>query len=108
MRLTSLQITAILSVLDPLLSNKNAELRLYGSRTNDTLKGGDIDLLLLLDDPESLEELNKNKHYLLAHIKNKIGDQKIDFLFSLKENIKIDAFLKIIYPESIALKIWSS
>ncbi len=106
MRLNSQQLTAIVSVFDSFLSSKNAELRLYGSRTNDKLSGGDIDLWLLSNDLALLTTLVEKKHFILAKIKKEIGDQKIDLRFSSFDDLEVDNFLKIIYPNSLVLKTW--
>jgi predicted nucleotidyltransferase len=106
MRLSKKQSDAIISALMPFIEHEQAELRLYGSRVNDTLKGGDIDLLLLMDDPSLINRLSEKKHYLLAAIKKRLGDEKIDLLIANKQELNDDHFLKLIIPASIILKIW--
>ena len=106
MRLTSQQINDITSVLNAFLEGCKAELRLYGSRVNDDKKGGDIDLLLLVENPNLEAELAENKHYLLAAIKKNIGDQKIDLLVSSYPAVKTYPFLKMVFPKSLLLKHW--
>ena len=107
MRLTSNQKNKIISALESFLKTDKAELRLYGSRTKDTLRGGDIDLLLLLNSPDSLAKFNENKHHILSTIKKNLGDQKIDLLIATKHDTEQNVFLKLIYPESILLKKWN-
>ncbi|MGQ3891706.1 hypothetical protein [Legionella sp. CNM-4043-24] len=103
MRLTSQQIEDLIRAITPYLDKMSAELRLYGSRVDDTCRGGDIDLLLLLDSPEHAMALKSEKHYILASIKKYLGDQKIDLLITSR-GIETDAtFLNIIYPKSILL-----
>lgn len=75
------------------------ELRLYGSRLDDNAKGGDIDLLLIID-KSTLSDLKKIKHRLLATLKKGIGEQKIDLTICSLEDTKNDPFLKLIYPQS--------
>jgi predicted nucleotidyltransferase len=53
---------------------------LFGSRTNNNAKGGDIDLLITHTDPARLTY--ENKITFLARLKMAIGDQKIDLLYS--------------------------
>lgn len=48
----------------------------FGSRTNDSLKGGDIDLLLITSKKLSLPLLSRLKRTIL----NQIGEQKIDLV----------------------------
>ena len=56
---------------------------MYGSRVNDQLKGGDIDLLLLVEKAALAEELREKKHIILASIKKRLGDQKIEMKTAL-------------------------
>jgi predicted nucleotidyltransferase len=54
---------------------QNCRVLLFGSRTNDAKKGGDIDLFIV---PSEKCDLYMNKVHFLAAIKSEIGDQKID------------------------------
>ena len=49
---------------------------LFGSRINDSLKGGDIDLLLITSKKLSLPLLSRLRRSIL----NQIGEQKIDIV----------------------------
>ncbi len=106
MRLTSEEIKNLVKALDPFIGKNTAELRLFGSRTDAQLKGGDIDLLLLINNAELKNELIMKKHWLLAEIKYFLGDQKIDLKIADDTEIKTDAFLQLIYPKSIVLNNW--
>lgn len=53
---------------------------LFGSRTNDEAKGGDIDLLIAHSNPNTLTYDRKISY--LSKLKMAIGDQKIDLLYS--------------------------
>lgn len=98
MRLSAKEITHIIDAITNYL-NHSFELRLYGSRLDDNAKGGDIDLLLIVNNDE-VEQATWNKHRLLANIKQDIGDQKIDLTISSKSLIQSNPFLKMIYPTS--------
>ncbi len=106
MRLTPQQTKAIILAITPFLEGHKAELRLYGSRIKDNLKGGDIDLLLISEHSDLATELRTNKHYILSAVKKNIGDQKIDLLIASNNALEHDVFLKMIYPESLVLKQW--
>ena len=106
MRLSSKQIAGIVLSLSPFINNQPAELCLYGSRVNDNLKGGDIDLLLLVEKSDLVTDLNVKKHYILSAIKKTIGDQRIDLLIIDKNKALDDNFIKMILPNSISLKTW--
>lgn len=77
MRLTPAQVDIIKSATYSVLG-EGALVTLFGSRVNDHLKGGDIDLLVELDTPVA------NKTKAIGHIYVKLirqlGDRKIDIL----------------------------
>ena len=54
----------------------NAEVFLFGSRVDDSAKGGDIDLLLLTEEKLPLFAINQIRRLIL----NDIGEQKIDII----------------------------
>lgn len=85
MRLSQFQIESIKSSVSKYVTDY--ELRLFGSRVDDTQKGGDIDLLLLT--PTKVAKEIKRK--ILREMKSLIGDQKIDlvnFTFDEETNFK--------------------
>lgn len=106
MRLTSQEVDHLMSAISTFLAQNNAELRLFGSRVDDHRKGGDIDLLLLLDDMHLKQQLISQKHLILAHLKELLGEQKIDLKIALQAEITTDVFLQHVYPDSICLKTW--
>ena len=106
MRLSDQQIKNLILALSPFIGSNHAELRLYGSRVSDQLKGGDIDLLLLVEKASLTEALCEKKHYILTAIKKKLGDQKIDLLITDRNKIHEDCFLKMITPTSLHLNTW--
>ena len=69
---------------------KNSKIYLFGSRTDDKKRGGDIDIYIETDKP--LSEIFDLKINFIVDLKNKLGDQKIDVLiknFRSEENIPI-------------------
>ena len=84
MRLKASEIESILHAFSELLADKDRVLKLYGSRVNDSLKGGDIDLVLICKDLSSLPP----KHIVLASLKKTLGDRKIDLSFITHEKAK--------------------
>ncbi len=75
MRLTSTEANAIKHCIE--IIDNQAEVYLFGSRTDDQKKGGDIDLLIISNKINFDEKLQ-----LKICIKDKIGDQKIDLVTS--------------------------
>jgi predicted nucleotidyltransferase len=58
----------------------NTRVILFGSRTNDARKGGDIDLFVQLEIWVSPEEMLKKKISMQIEIEQKLGEQKIDII----------------------------
>jgi len=96
MRLTEKQIQEIKKTAD--LVFKDYSIYLFGSRTKDDLKGGDIDLYIKL--PYKPHFLDKPK--FKAFLKRRIGEQKIDVIIDYPQKNKtlID---KIALKEGIKL-----
>jgi len=61
----------------------SGEIYLFGSRVDDTKKGGDIDLYLKVDNHNNLFE---KKIKFLSRVKRVLGEQKIDIVFNEDEN----------------------
>lgn len=78
MRLTQYQADTIKELTHKYFGS-HATVCLFGSRTDDRKKGGDIDLLIKSDD-ETIFTIEKKIHFL-AELKTKIGDQHIDTVF---------------------------
>jgi uncharacterized protein len=106
MRLQESEITHITNVFSSFVKTKNVQLYLYGSRTDDQKKGGDIDLLLVTSDPDVSTYLQSSKLKILLNLKELIGDQKIDLRIAHKKELTEDPFLKVIFPQAILLKTW--
>jgi len=106
MRLIKSEITGLTQAIADNLGDISAELRLFGSRVDDSLKGGDIDLLLIVSNDNDRDQVVYNKHYILADMKTNIGDQKIDLKITTEHELKTDPFLKSIYPSSLQLKVF--
>ncbi len=74
MRLKTSDCQQICALVKGYFSGYPGELLLYGSRVHDHLKGGDIDLVVILE-----SKIEVDNYKIVAAIKNAIGDQKIDF-----------------------------
>ena len=77
MRLSDQEILAIKTVFNDIFGEGNVFL--FGSRVDDSKKGGDIDLFL---DPVNRERLYYKKIDFLVKLKNQIGYQSIDIVFN--------------------------
>lgn len=63
------------------------EISLFGSRVDDTKKGGDIDLYV---SPISNQNIADKRITFLARLKRKLGDQKIDLILAHEPAQPID------------------
>ena len=77
MRLSKYYIDSIKSVFTSVFGT--GEIYLFGSRVDDSKKGGDIDLYIEVKDKENLFD---KKIKFLSKLKQKIEDQKIDVVFN--------------------------
>jgi len=85
MRLSIKEVEAITSTFKDIF--KSGKIYLFGSRTDDTKKGGDIDLYIQTDNRDDL--MDKRLDFLVE-LKRKIGDQKIDVVISKDVNRPIE------------------
>jgi len=79
MRLTEEQVEIIRQGVIKYFGEKSV-VYLFGSRVDDTKKGGDIDLLVEAD--YSSEEMFLKKINLLTELQMKLGERKIDIITS--------------------------
>ncbi len=93
MRLKDLEQTAILSAVKEL--DGNARVYLFGSRVDDSKKGGDIDLLVLSD-----ILTRDNKRAIKIKLNELLGEQKIDLVLAADDS---DPFVKIALETGIKL-----
>lgn len=63
---------------------------LFGSRLDDTKRGGDVDLMISTKDSFSGHEKMRRKIQFLVDLKNEIGDQRIDVLIIKHGSTKYD------------------
>ena len=83
MRLTPFQTQGIIELTRKHFGSKCAAF-LFGSRTNDELRGGDIDLLIESDSNRQVEY--SKRLAFRSELKCQIGDQKIDVIFAMPDD----------------------
>jgi predicted nucleotidyltransferase len=88
MRLLQSEADAIKSTFLALFHS--GKIYLFGSRVDDSKKGGDIDLFLELDDDLSLEELTDLKTQFKLMLYDSLGEQKIDVVFAKDKTRSIE------------------
>ena len=100
MRLSAVELEKI-KITFSLFRSEDAELYLFGSRTDNTKKGGDIDLLIIFKDSEQSARFKK-LDFLVA-LKKVLGERRIDVTNATPHEIETDEFLKVVF--SGAMKI---
>jgi len=95
MRLSAAEKREIPRVFAEVLKEVQYKLFLFGSRTDSNKKGGDIDLLVLVDKVHKDFCIQK-KAAIKFELMNAIGEQKIDITIATKEEMQNDPFLKSI------------
>jgi len=103
MRLSYNEISTIVSNVHKFFGY-NSKVYLFGSRTDDNKKGGDIDLYI---EPENINNESQLINYLLVELENNLGEQKIDIVLKKddKRLIEIEAKEKGIELDLNKIKI---
>lgn len=100
MRLSKLQIDIIIKLARKYFGQETT-VSLFGSRTDDRKKGGDIDLLIKNNDETTLTL--ETKIHFLAELKTKIGDRKIDVVFDNTNTRQKKNFYRSVIRQKIEL-----
>jgi len=88
MRLKKYEVKAIKDTYTKVFSN--GLIYLFGSRADDSKKGGDIDLFLVPDEDLSTSEAFDKKSQFRLQLIEKIGEQKIDVIVSKDQKRSIE------------------
>jgi predicted nucleotidyltransferase len=99
MRLSEFEIESIISLASRHFGT-DVQVFLFGSRTNNQQRGGDIDLLIRNPNGEHLK--TRAKINFITDLIMQIGDQKIDVVLD-NSNLKDSAFFRTIYQTGIQL-----
>lgn len=102
MRISAQQKTDILDCMKHFAPT--AEIYLVGSRTKNSIKGGDIDLLVLVSS-EKKPELLSQKLKIINEIQKKksIDDTKVDLIIASPEDLTKDPFVVTLSKTKIKL-----
>lgn len=94
MRISKSQVNSFIAAVEE-IGIYEFEIFLFGSRAIDSAKGGDIDLLIVAHKKE-IDTLLSKKPILLAKIKLKSEDERIDITFLDKDGYQKDSFFSSI------------
>jgi len=105
MRLKPKEVEGIKLGLQSALGDQKSpyEIYLFGSRTDDQARGGDIDLLIL-SEGSHIQELISLKRKIVVQIQKNIGERKIDLTISSKNKADQDDFVQSILPKAQKIK----
>jgi predicted nucleotidyltransferase len=90
-------IVGVVKAVDP-----RWEVYLYGSRTDPNLRGGDIDLLVVIP-MDQVPNPALQDYQLVNRIKKAIGDRRIDLSIVSQVDCALDPFYKSIWPGAVKL-----
>ena len=96
MRITAIEQVAIKKIVEQM--DPEARVYLFGSRTDDHLRGGDIDLLILSNRISLADKID-----ILIRIKEVLGEQKIDILVKNDKDASSDPFVAEIMKSAVPL-----
>lgn len=94
MRLSDLEITAIQEASAQTFGVAATSVWLFGSRVNETKRGGDIDLLVITETDQLRHEILKKETDFLVALKKIIGEQKVDLIVATPPGLATDPFLR--------------
>ena len=96
MRITDRERAAIKEIVQGV--DRAARVYLFGSRVDDRLRGGDIDLLVLSEHVTLSEKLD-----VLSRVKGALGEQKIDLLVKTAAEAARDPFVADLLKTAVPL-----
>lgn len=102
MRLSAKEQKALINSFKENLTSIKFKLYLFGSRANDLKRGGDIDLLIIVE-PEFKQHVVNLKTKIRSKIFDYIPEQKIDITVASDGEIDTDPFLAEIFPQALLL-----
>ncbi|KFI21806.1 nucleotidyltransferase domain-containing protein [Nitrosococcus oceani] len=76
---------------------------LFGSRTDDLRRGGDIDLLIELPESLSAEEAARIRARFVAQVWRRLGERKLDVV--LAEPGEEDEFVQTVRAQALPLEV---
>jgi predicted nucleotidyltransferase len=100
MRISEFEKKSILETLN-IFSTPSTKIYLFGSRTDDTKKGGDIDLLIVF--ANSATKLSFKRLDFIVELVKKVGERKIDVTLAAEEELTNDVFLMSVMDSAVEI-----
>ena len=100
MRLSVIEKKNILATFK-IFSAPNAKIYLFGSRTDDNKKGGDIDLLIVF--ANSAAKLSFKRLDFIVELTKKNGERKVDVTLAAEDELTNDVFLMSVMDSAVEI-----
>ncbi len=102
MRISNSEVLKIKKILNQFISDLDYKIYLFGSRADDSKKGGDIDLLLFIKSND-FEKVYEKKPLLKFELETILGDQRVDLTLTTQEKKQEDLFIAHVFESAIEL-----
>ncbi|MEB3198424.1 MAG: nucleotidyltransferase domain-containing protein [Candidatus Sericytochromatia bacterium] len=102
MRLTPAEVAALLACARALFTGAWT-MELFGSRVDDQLRGGDVDLLVTFEQDADWRQALAQKALYLARVKGQLGEQRLDLLLTTRQRAAEDPFIQALGDRRIRL-----
>ena len=86
-----------------IFSVPNAKIYLFGSRADDSKKGGDIDLLIVF--AVIADKLSFKRLDFIVELVKKIGERKVDVTLATEDELTNDVFLMSIMDSAVEIAV---
>lgn len=103
MRLSPKDISEITEALAPFMLLFPCKLYLFGSRVDPLKRGGDIDLLMVVDALEQANELRAARLDMSVSLQKHLGERRVDLTIATASELVTDPFLASIWPSAILI-----
>lgn len=107
MRLSLQEVDKIRIALAPCVDGLACRIYLFGSRVNDSARGGDIDLLLVVDHNDDRELLRRKRLDLNVNLIKQLGERRIDLVVASSQDLVTDPFLASIWPSAVLIQVFN-
>jgi hypothetical protein len=102
MRLNRKEIADLHKILVMYNLVSECKLYLFGSRLDDSKKGGDVDLLLLCSET-NYKKIQEIKFMLKSEMEFALGEQRVDLTLATPERLHSDLFLQSIRDQFVEI-----
>ena len=103
MRLSPKDISEITAALAPFMLLIPCKLYLFGSRVDPMKRGGDIDLLIVVNTLEDARKLRTERLDMSVSLQKHLGERRVDLTIATANELVTDPFLASIWRSAILI-----